>query len=237
MSEIYQFLSILFLIIFIIPTHFACNLNNYEKQKEVMINDQIMSRGIKNKNILQAMNQVPRHEFVPGKYKAFAYGDYPLEIGKGQTISQPYIVAFMTDALDLSPEDKVLEIGTGSGYQAAVLAELVSQVYTIEIISELGKDAQKTLKKLGYQNVHVKIGDGYRGWPDAAPFDAIIVTCAPENIPQTLVEQLKEGGRMVIPVGTEGSVQTLYKDTKKDGKIMKQTEMDVRFVPMVKGKN
>lgn len=237
MSEIYQFLSILFLIIFIIPTHFACDLNNYEKQKKDMINDQIMSRGVKNKNIIQAMNQVPRHEFVPGKYKAFAYGDYPLSIGKGQTISQPYIVAFMTDVLDLTQEDKVLEIGTGSGYQAAVLAELVSQVYTIEIIPELGKDARETLKKLGYQNVHVKIGDGYQGWPEAAPFDAIIVTCAPEDIPQTLIEQLKEGGRMVIPVGTEGNVQTLFLVSKKDGEIMKQAEMDVRFVPMVKKKN
>ena len=171
---------------------------------------------------------------MPLKYRAFSYGDYPLPIGEGQTISQPYVVAFMSEALGLMDDEKVLEIGTGSGYQAAILAELVKEVYTIEIISELGELAQQTLDKLEYKNIHLKTGDGYKGWPEMAPFDAIIVTCAPEKIPQSLVEQLKEGGRMIIPVGREGGVQKLVKVRKKSGRIETQAVMDVRFVPMVR---
>ena len=169
------------------------------------------------------------------KYRAFSYSDGALSIGEGQTISQPYIVAFMTEALELTPDDRVLEIGTGSGYQAAILAERVKAVYTIEINEKLGKQAGKRLEELGYTNIQVKIGDGYKGWPENAPFDAVIVTCAPEEIPQSLIEQLKDGGRMIIPVGKEGTVQQLVKVTKKGGKTEIQAVMDVRFVPMVKG--
>jgi len=200
-----------------------------------MVKDQIIARGIKDARVIEAMSTVPRHVFVPSKYRAFSYGDYPLSIGKGQTISQPYIVAFMTEALGLEADDKVLEIGTGSGYQAAVLGELAKEVYTIEIIPELGNQAKATLEKLLYKNIHVKIGDGYKGWPEMAPFDAVIVTCAPKQIPQALVDQLKEGGRMIIPVGREGAVQELVKVTKKEGKVEIRAVMDVRFVPMVKG--
>src|SRR6266404_8275606 len=151
--------------------------------------------------VLAVMGKVPRHEFVPVEYRAFAYEDHPLPIGHGQTISQPFIVALMTEKLEPKASDKVLEIGTGSGYQAAVLAELVSNVYTIEIVEPLARRAETDLKRLGYTNIMVRAGDGYKGWPDAAPFDAIIVTCAPDKIPQPLTDQLKDGGRMVIPVG------------------------------------
>jgi len=200
-----------------------------------MVKEQIIARGIKDAGVIDAMQRVPRHLFVPLKFRSFAYGDYPLSIGKGQTISQPYIVAYMTEALELTRDDNVLEIGTGSGYQAAILAELVNKVFTIEIIPELGKRAAHTLAELKYKNIHVKIGDGYKGWPENAPFDAIIVTCAPDKIPEALVEQLKEGGRMIIPVGGKGGVQKLVKVTKKGGKIKTQAVMGVRFVPMVKG--
>jgi protein-L-isoaspartate(D-aspartate) O-methyltransferase len=181
------------------------------------------------------MEKVPRHDFVPVRFRTHSYQDSPLPIGLGQTISQPYIVAYMTEVLDLTAGDRILEIGTGSGYQAAVLAELVKAVYTIEIIPELGKRAKSTLEKLQYTNIHVKIGDGYKGWPEMAPFDAVIVTCAPEQIPNALVDQLKEGGRMIIPVGKEGGVQKLVKVIKQDGKALTQAVMHVRFVPMVEG--
>jgi protein-L-isoaspartate(D-aspartate) O-methyltransferase len=200
-----------------------------------MVKRQIIARGVKDVRVISAMKKVPRHLFVPERHRASAYDDYPLSIGEGQTISQPYIVAFMTEALDLTVAEKVLEIGTGSGYQAAILAELVKDVYTIEIIAELGKRAQQTLEKLQYKNIHVKIGDGYKGWPDMAPFDAIIVTCAPEKIPQALIEQLKEGGGMIIPVGREGGIQKLVRIMKKGGKLETQEVMHVRFVPMVRG--
>ncbi|MBW2615031.1 MAG: protein-L-isoaspartate(D-aspartate) O-methyltransferase, partial [Deltaproteobacteria bacterium] len=150
---------------------------------------------------------------------------------------QPYIVAYMTEALDLRPDDKVLEIGTGSGYQAAILAELVKEVYTIEIVANLGKRARQILDKLGYKNIQVKIGDGYKGWPEKAPFDAVIVTCAPEKVPQTLIRQLKEGGRMIIPVGRTGGVQKLVRAVKQGGRLKTENVMYVRFVPMVKGTN
>ena len=182
--------------------------------------------------VIQAMSEVPRHEFVPTDLRRMAYEDKPLPIGHRQTISQPYIVAFMTEKLEPEAGEKVLEIGTGSGYQAAVLAQLVKEVYSIEIVRELAETAQQTLERLNYSNVHVKAGDGFKGWPEHAPFDAIIVTCAPEEIPQPLVEQLKEGGRMIIPVGPEGEVQKLYLLQKKDGKIVQTSMLPVRFVPM-----
>ena len=173
---------------------------------------------------------------MPENQRAYAYGDHPLSIGQGQTISQPYIVAFMTEALCLKPEDRVLEIGTGSGYQAAVLSQLVREVYSIEVVPDLGIQARETLKRLGYDNVRVRIGDGYKGWPEKAPFDAVIVTCAPDKIPESLVRQLKEGGRMIIPVGKAGSVQKLVRAVKKKGSLVAHEVMLVRFVPMVGGR-
>jgi len=200
-----------------------------------MVQRQIVARGVKDPKVIKAMLKVPRHLFVPEARRAYSYGDYPLPIGEGQTISQPYIVAYMTEALDLRPDDKVLEIGTGSGYQAAILADLVKEVYTIELIEKLGKKAQQTLRALGYKNIHVKIGDGYKGWPEKAPFDAVIVTCAPEQVPRALIRQLNEGGRMIIPVGRTGGVQKLVRAVKKGGRLKTENVMYVRFVPMVKG--
>ena len=203
--------------------------------REQMVRKQIVARGVKDSKVIEAMKKVPRHLFVPEEFRDQAYEDYPLPIGEGQTISQPYIVAYMTEALELKPADRVLEIGTGSGYQAAILAEIVRDVYTIEIIPGLGNRARQTLEEMGYNNIWVKVGDGYKGWPDKAPFDAVIVTCAPEEIPEALIEQLKDGGRMIIPVGKENSVQSLVKGLKKGGKIEVIDKLPVRFVPMVKG--
>jgi protein-L-isoaspartate(D-aspartate) O-methyltransferase len=183
--------------------------------------------------VLDAMRKVPRHEFVPGPQKRLAYRNRPLPIGAGQTISQPYIVALMTDLLQLGPSDKVLEIGTGCGYQSAVLAELAGQVHSIEIIGNLGHAATQTLERLGYGNVETRIGDGYAGWPDAAPFDAIIVTAAPDHIPPALVAQLKPGGRLVIPVGTLAQeLMVVRKDA--DGATLNETVVPVRFVPLTR---
>jgi protein-L-isoaspartate(D-aspartate) O-methyltransferase len=225
----------LILLFFNSPAVSARESDDFAARRQDMVRWQITARGIKDPRVIRAMETVPRHLFVPEVYQELSYGDHPLPIGEGQTISQPYIVAFMTEALALKPEDKVLEIGTGSGYQAAVLAELVKQVYTIEIIEPLGKQAQKTLDKMGYKNIHVKIGDGYKGWPDKAPFDAVIVTCAPETVPEPLIQQLKEGGRMIIPVGDTNAVQKLVRVIKKGGRIETEAVMDVRFVPMVRG--
>jgi protein-L-isoaspartate(D-aspartate) O-methyltransferase len=198
-----------------------------------MVERQIAARGVRDKRVLEAMRNVPRHWFVPWSAAQEAYDDSPLRIGHGQTISQPYIVALMTELLELKPSDKVLEIGTGSGYQAAVLAELADQVYTIEIIEPLGRKAMATLKERGYRNVHVRIGDGYQGWPEEAPFDAIIVTCAPESPPPPLVEQLAIGGRMCIPVGPEWGTQHLIQLRKgPDGTLERKRVEWVRFVPM-----
>ncbi|UCE05957.1 MAG: protein-L-isoaspartate(D-aspartate) O-methyltransferase [bacterium] len=203
----------------------------YVEKRLWMVKHQIQWRGIKDTLVLNAMRKVPRHLFVPNYLKSQAYVDSPLPIGEGQTISQPYIVAFMTEALELKGGEKVLEIGTGSGYQAAVLAESAREVYTIEIISSLGRRAEALLKELGYKNVHVKIGDGYRGLPEQAPFDAVIVTAAPGHIPQPLVDQLKKGGRMIIPVGDY--YQELKLITKKsNGTVKKKSVLPVRFVPM-----
>ncbi len=198
-----------------------------------MIAEQLTGPGrdITNARVLAAMGKVPRHEFVPGNLRSQAYDDHPLPIGHGQTISQPYIVACMTERIEPKPTDRVLEIGTGSGYQAAVLAELVAEVRTIEIIGDLATRAAADLKRLGYTNVIVRAGDGYKGWPEAAPFDAIIVTCAPEKVPQPLADQLKEGGRMVIPLGPDWD-QELVLLRKVGGKLERQAVLPVRFVPM-----
>lgn len=201
-------------------------------ERERMVNEQIVRRGVKDARLLEVLKITPREEFMPPDTRELAYDDRAIPIGYGQTISQPYIVAFMTDTLALKPQDRVLEIGTGSGYQAAVLAGLVKEVYTIEIVEVLGKRAALTLERLNYKNVTTRIGDGYRGWPEAAPFDAIIVTCAPDDIPAPLVEQLAEGGRMIIPVGPEGQPQNLVMLRKTNGEIVKQKSLPVVFVPM-----
>ena len=210
--------------------------NNYRSGRELMVMQQIKQRGVNDPDVLAAMRKVERHLFVPENLAKDAYGDYPLPIGHGQTISQPYIVAFMTEALNLEPNTKVLEIGTGSGYQAAILGELCDSVFTIEIIQTLGEKAGNLLKTLGYDNVLVKIGDGYQGWPEFAPFDAVIVTCSPSHVPQPLVDQLAEGGKMIIPVG-KSVHQELYILIKNKGKLKQQAILPVRFVPMVDDQN
>jgi protein-L-isoaspartate(D-aspartate) O-methyltransferase len=203
---------------------------DFKIMREKMVETQIKARGVKDPRVLAALLKVERHRFVSEKYLDSAYSDQPLPIGEGQTISQPYIVGLMTELLELKGNERVLEIGTGSGYQAAILAELAKEVYTIEIIESLASTAKKRLSELGYQNVMLKAGDGYSGWPEAAPFDAIIVTAAPDHIPKPLIEQLKEGGRMVVPVGTY--TQELRKIVKKSGKIETIDVIPVLFVPM-----
>lgn len=198
-----------------------------------MVEEQILARGITHPRVLEVMRQVPRHAFVPSGRRHLAYTDQALPIGYGQTISQPLIVAFMTASLDPQATDRVLEIGTGSGYQAAVLAGLVSEVYSLELVEPLGRRAEADLQRLGYRNVHVRIGDGYLGWPEAAPFDVIIVTCAPDHVPRALVAQLKVGGRMIVPVGPQG-VQELILLTKRPTGVEQQAILPVRFVPMVR---
>jgi len=207
--------------------------DSFAGQRQRMVDEQIAARGrdVKDPRVLHALATVPRHEFIPPESRALAYSDRPLPIGFDQTISQPYIVAFMTEQLHPQPAHRVLEIGTGSGYQAAVLSMLVADVYTIEIVEPLAKRAAADLERLGYRNVHVRAGDGYRGWPDAAPFDAIIVTCAPNHVPQPLVEQLKEGGRIVIPVGEFGA-QRLFVLEKMKGGLEERAVLPVSFVPM-----
>ena len=205
--------------------------SDFAAQRQQMVQRQLMTRGINDARVLAAMAKVPREEFVPPDSRAASYEDGPLPIGYGQTISQPYIVAFMTEQLRPKPSDRVLEVGTGSGYQAAILAELVSEIYSIEIVEPLAKSAEVTLQRLGYKNVHVKVGDGYKGWPEQGPFDAIIVTCAPDKVPQPLVDQLKDDGRMVIPVG-ERFAQQLYLLEKKNGQLKQSATLPVRFVPM-----
>ena len=203
----------------------------FETARNKMVDDEIVAAGVKNKQVIQAMRDTPRHEFMPVRERKYAYYDMALPIGEGQTISPPFIVAYMTEAIDPQPTDRVLEIGTGSGYQAAVLSKLVREVYTIEIVETLGHRAEKTLERLHYDNVHVKVGDGYQGWPEHAPFDKIIVTCSPEKAPPALVEQLKEGGRMVIPCG-ERYQQTLYLFKKTKGKMVSEALQPTLFVPM-----
>ena len=205
----------------------------FSEQRERMVKTQIEARGIKNKSVLRAMRKVERDKFVPKQYRLQAYEDHALSIGNGQTISQPYIVALMTEVLNLDGTKRVLEIGTGSGYQAAVLAKICNFVYTIECIGALGKRAKNLLEDMGHKNIKVKIGDGYQGWKEYSPFDAIIVTCAPSHIPQPLKDQLVEGGKMVIPVGKRFS-QKLVLLTKEKGKIKEKDIIAVRFVPMMR---
>ena len=199
-----------------------------------MVVSQLESRDIVDSKVLQAMLAIPRHEFVDEGIRESAYNDYPLPIGEGQTISQPYIVALMTQLLELKGGEKVLEIGTGSGYQAAVLAEIAEEVYTVEIYESLSKKSEILLKNLGYKNIYFKIGDGYYGWEEYAPYDAIIVTCAPDHVPPPLLKQIKDdGGRIVIPLGGVWMVQTLMKIEKIEGEVSSKGTMGVRFVPMI----
>jgi len=200
-------------------------------QRETMVREQIAGRGITDSATLHAMRAVPRHEFLPLRLRGEAYADYPLPIGHGQTISQPYIVAFMTEAIHPRPGDKILEVGAGSGYQADVLAHTGAEVYTVEIIEPLAEMARQNLERLGYKSARVMHGDGFRGWPEHAPFDAIVVACAPDKIPSNLVAQLKDGGRMVIPVGG-GMEQELILLRKSGGVIENHSVLPVRFVPM-----
>jgi protein-L-isoaspartate(D-aspartate) O-methyltransferase len=206
----------------------------YREARLTMVARQIEGRGVSDKAVLEAMRAVPRHLFVPNEWIQQAYADHPLPIGYGQTISQPFIVAWMTELLELESGERVLEIGTGSGYQAAVLGELKVEVYTIEIIEALTTQASDRLAEMGYDNVVVRHADGYFGWEEHAPFDAIIVTCAPDHIPPPLVGQLKEGGHMVVPVGPPGGYQSLFLITKENGEVKSQSLGGVRFVPLTR---
>ena len=224
--------------VFLLILFFTSTLNimaqDFEKLRNQMVEEQIVARGVKSRIVLDAMRNIPRHLFVPQDMRNYAYEDTPLPIGLEQTISQPYIVAFMTESLNPVRGMKILEIGTGSGYQAAVLAYLGCDVYTIELLPELAERAEKILNDLNYSNVTVRCGNGYEGWHEAAPFDAIIVTAAPETIPEKLIEQLKDGGKMIIPVGPVLLPQWLKLITKRGRRIVEENLLPVRFVPMVK---
>ena len=225
--------TVLFFLLFSI----SCTQNdpNFDHLRKLMIKNQLQSRGIRDDAVLEVMRSVERHNFVPENYRDRAYSDGPLPIGHGQTISQPYIVAFMTEQLQVSSQHKVLEIGTGSGYQAAILGELAKHVFTIEIIPELAEGAKNILNHLSYKNITVRAGDGYKGWPEEAPFERIMVTAAPAEVPQKLVDQLASGGRMILPVGAQFLVQYLWVIEKDDqGTVTKEKILPVRFVPMVK---
>jgi protein-L-isoaspartate(D-aspartate) O-methyltransferase len=211
----------------------AQSSGSFEESRRRMVEDQLKARDITDAQVLAAMGAVPRHRFVPAYLAPLAYSDQPLPIGQGQTISQPYIVALMTQWAEVSRGDRVLEVGTGSGYQAAVLAEITDKVFTIELLPELGRGAETLLQELGYGGVKVKIGDGYQGWPEAAPFDAILVTATAPQVPPALSAQLKEGGRLVIPVGTPGYVQQLIKFRQVGGKLKEEARLPVMFVPLV----
>jgi len=225
--------TVLFFLLFSI----SCTQNdpNFDHLRKVMIKNQLQSRGIRDDAVLGVMRSVERHNFVPENYRDRAYSDGPLPIGHGQTISQPYIVAFMTEQLQVSSQHKILEIGTGSGYQAAILGELAKHVFTIEIIPELAEGAKNILNHLSYKNITVRAGDGYKGWPEEAPFERIMVTAAPTEVPQELIDQLAPGGRMILPVGAQFLVQYLWVIEKDDqGTVTKEKILPVRFVPMVK---
>jgi len=214
---------------------YSQNTDSYENQRKIMVEDQIKRRGVKDVGVLKAVQKVEREKFVPEKYRDLAYSDNPLPIGHQQTISQPYIVAYMTEHLQISKSHNVLEIGTGSGYQAAILAELAHHVFTIEIIPKLAESAEKVLMELAYENITLRTGDGYKGWPEEAPFDRIMVTAAPNEIPEKLVEQLAPNGRMILPVGGSIFAQYLWLVQKdKEGIVTKEKILAVRFVPMVK---
>lgn len=207
----------------------------FKRARDAMVENQVAARGVSDERVLEAMRRVPRHRMVPEDRRRFAYGDHPVDIGYNQTISQPYIVGYMTEQLQLEPEDKVLEIGTGSGYQAAILAEITPHVYSIEIVPELAASARSTLKELGYDQVQVRQGDGYHGWEEHAPWDAIIVTAAAEHIPPPLLRQLKPGGRMCIPVGAQFGVQYMLMVSKdEEGRVSTRNLMPVRFVPLTR---
>jgi len=211
-------------------------LRDYAEARGNMVAHQLKARDITDGRVLAAMGKVPRHRFVPDYLAPLAYGDHPLPIGGGQTISQPYIVALMSQWAEVKPGDRVLEVGTGSGYQAAVLAELTDQVFTMELLPELAQPAAERLKTLGYHQVRVKTGDGYRGWPEEAPFDAILVTAAAPKAPPALTTQLKEGGRLVIPLGEPSGEQTLVRLRKVKGELQEEERLPVRFVPLVREK-
>jgi protein-L-isoaspartate(D-aspartate) O-methyltransferase len=204
----------------------------WARRRAAMVAEQIVARGVADPRVLAAMRKVPRHLFVPDAVRPSAYDDSPLPIGFDQTISQPYIVAYMSEILQVAPDHRVLEVGTGSGYQAAILGELAREVYTIEIVPELAERARATLESLGYANVHVQVGDGYLGWPEHAPFDRIMVTAAPDHVPQPLVEQLADGGRLVLPVGRGD--QWIRVLTRRGDRVTEQTTIPVRFVPLVR---
>ncbi len=223
---------ILILLVSLLSCIMAQQPDAFQRKRLTMVKTQIEARGITDPVVLKAFREVPRHRFVLPEYLSRAYDDNPLPIDDGQTISQPYIVAFMTESLNLKSKDKVLEIGTGSGYQAAILAEICDSVFTIEIFEGLGTKARQVFDELAYLNIFTKIGDGYQGWPEHAPFDAIIVTCSPSHIPQPLKDQLAEGGRMIIPVG-KSQVQHLVLLEKRKGKIREKSVLPVRFVPMI----
>jgi protein-L-isoaspartate(D-aspartate) O-methyltransferase len=228
MNELVLFGSAVLILSFL-----ACDApqsQDFDGQRRAMVEQQLRARDITSARVLDAMRKVPRHLFIPDDHGRDAYGDFPVPIGYGQTISQPYIVAFMTQALDVRPTDRVLEIGTGSGYQAAVLAELVKEVYTIEIVEPLAARARETLTSLGYRNVHVRAGNGYLGWPEQAPFDRVIVTAAPEEVPPALVDQLEAGGVMAIPVGDVWQELRILRKTAKGMETLET--LPVRFVPM-----
>ncbi|MBM3469964.1 MAG: protein-L-isoaspartate(D-aspartate) O-methyltransferase [Armatimonadetes bacterium] len=214
----------------------AVAADRYVESRRIMVESQIKARGVRDERVLRAMLTVPRHRFVPERHLHQAYNDHPLPIGFGQTISQPYIVALMSEEAAVRPGQRILEIGTGSGYQAAILAELTDhdRVYTVEIIEPLAQSAARRLRELGYGKVRTRTGDGYLGWPDAAPFDAILVTAAPDHVPPPLVQQLKEGGRMVVPVGPPGLVQTLWRITKEGGQLKFHSLGAVMFVPLAR---
>jgi protein-L-isoaspartate(D-aspartate) O-methyltransferase len=238
-NKIICILILLFIIFLLIDNSPILSQNSEEpihsERREKMVRTQLAARDITDPLVLEAMGKVPRHEFVDARLKDDAYNDHPLGIGEGQTISQPYIVALMTQLLELTGEEKVLEIGTGSGYQAAILAEIVKEVYTIEIYESLSLKAQKLLYELGYNNIKFLIGDGYYGWEEEAPFDAIIVTCAPDHVPPPLLEQLHhQYGRMVIPVGSVWMIQNLMKIYHKEGKRVSEGITGVLFVPMLR---
>jgi len=237
MRKFLVFISIVILVFF--QTIFAQEQEEdreaiFAQKRQNMVVSQLKSRDIIDSKVLQAMLTVPRHQFVDENIRESAYNDYPLAIGEGQTISQPYIVALMTQLLELKGGERVLEIGTGSGYQAAVLAEIVEEVYTVEIYESLSKESEKLLKDLGYQNIKFKVGDGYYGWEEYAPYDAIIVTCAPDHVPPSLLQQIRDdGGRIVIPVGGIWMAQTLMKIEKIRGEVKSKGIIGVRFVPMI----
>ena len=227
-----------YLLLFLINCCLAMNTfaqeNDYREKRMEMVATQLEGRRIEDPRVLDAFRKVERHRFTLERHRHLAYEDQPLPIGEGQTISQPYIVAFMTELADITPEEKVLEVGTGSGYQAAILGELAKRVYTIEIVRPLGERARKLLNVLGYDNVHVRIGDGYAGWPEAAPFDAILVAAAAPEVPPPLVEQLADGGRLVIPIGDPDRLQYLTLLRKVNGQLRRERVVPVRFVPFTR---